>query len=137
MLLNYTPEGADKQVFTFVPAKLMSSEAEAIEKVTHMTYVEFQQALVDGSMAARRALLWVFKKRTEPMLQFSQIDFPAGAVEMEWEQHELKTMRDEAMVSRTLTDEERIALLSQLDEQIVDDEVEAPKVIASSDASPD
>jgi hypothetical protein len=141
MLFTYRPEGADERAWTYVPDKLMSSEAEAIEKVTGQDFTEFNTALLHGSVTARRALLWVLLKRTEPTLRHSQVDFPAGAVKLDFEAHELTEMREQINGSDRLSDGERaealdgIALL--LMDAGLDEDVEAPKAPGSSAASSD
>lgn len=135
MLFKYAPEGADPRQWTYSPDKLMSSEAEAIEKVTHLTYQEFGMRLLSGSVTARRALLWVMLKRTEPTLRYSQVDFPAGAVELEYEAHELAKIREQVEKDATLADEDRMAALDQLDQMIGDAEVEVPKATENVAAS--
>jgi hypothetical protein len=137
MLFKYAAEGAEPRQWTYSPDKLMSSEAEAIEKVTHLTYQEFGMQLLSGSVTARRALLWVMLKRTEPTLRHGQVDFPAGAVELEYEPHELKAIRDKVAEDASLADEDRIAALDQLDTMIGDAEVAVPKAPASVDATSD
>lgn len=135
MLLIYRPEGADERQWTFDPQKLLSSEAEAIEKVTGLTYEEFGQALVKGSAAARRALLWVYLKREDAPLRFSQVDVPVGSVGIDYETHELVAIRDALLDNRDLSDKERADALEQFDKLIGDSEGEAPKAAASSDDS--
>jgi len=141
MLFNYRPEGAEPRQWEFVPDKLMVAEAEAIEKATHLTYAEFGAELVKGSMTARRALLWVLLKRTEPTLRHTQVDFPTGAVELEFEQSELKDMRRAVEDNADLSDAERAEYLKQLDRQILDQiesgEAKAPKASSNVDASSD
>jgi hypothetical protein len=141
MLLNYTPPGADKQVFPYDPEKLMSSEAEAIEKVTHLTYSEFGLELIKGSVTARRALLWVLLKRKDPQLRHAQVDFPAGAVELEYEQHELKKIREGVENDADMSDADRVIALKELDQLILDQmasaEEAAPKAPSSDVASSD
>ncbi len=137
MLLIYRPEGATERRWTYAPDKLLSSEAEAIEKVTGITYEEFGQALIKGSMTARRALLWVLLKREEPTLRHSQVDVPVGAVAVDYEPHELKAIRDALADNNDLSDTDRDAALAQLDEMIAGEVDEAPKVPGSDDASSD
>ncbi len=136
MLLIYKPEGADERRWTFAPDKLLSSEAEAIEKVTEMTYQEFGQALVKGSMRARRALLWVMLKREDPPLRITQVDPPTGSIGVDYEQHELKAIRDALLEDRELSDSDRNQAIAAMDEMIADGADEAPKAPASGDASP-
>jgi hypothetical protein len=141
MLVNYTPEGAEKRTWTYSPDKMMASEVEAIEKVTHMTYAEFSIDLVKGSVTARRALLWVLLKRTEPTLRHAQVDFPFAAVEMEYEQHELKQIREGVEGDADMADADRGTVLRELDKLILDQmesaEKSAPKAPTSSADSSD
>lgn len=138
MLLIYTPEGADARRWTFQPEKLLSSEAEALEKVTGMTYQEFGQALIKGSATARRALLWVYLKREDAPLRFNQIDVPVGVISLDYETHELVAIRDALEDDKSLTDDERAAAIDGIQELIdaqADGEDEAPKAPESADAS--
>lgn len=137
MIFTYAPEGADARKWTYVPSDLMSSEAEAIEKVTRLNFDEFNTAMMKGSITARRALLWVLLKRTEPTLRHNQVDFPAGAVKLEFEAHELTEMREKIEASDLLSDDERIAALDGIETllEAAGGETEAPKVPESSDAS--
>lgn len=138
MLLIYRPEGATERRWTFTPEKLLSSEAEAIEKVTGFTYEEFGQQLIKGSASARRALLWVYLKREDPPLRHSQIDVPVGSVSVDYEPHELKAIRDALADSRDMPDQDRAAALAQLDAMIDEaSETAAPKAPANADDSSD
>jgi hypothetical protein len=132
LLLIYRPEGADERRWTFQPEKLLSSEAEAIEKSTGMTYQEFGQALIKGSAAARRALLWVYLKREDAPLRFNQVDVPVGAISLDYEAHELVAIRDALKDDTTLTDEERDSAIAGIQE-LIDEapEDEAPKAPAN------
>lgn len=137
MLLKYTPEGTDGQSWAFSPDKLLSSEAEAIERVTKMTYAEFGVAIIKGSATARRALLWVLLKRDEPTLKHASLDVPVGAIVLEYEPHELVQMRAEAENSDELTEAERRLALDFFDNELAEkgDDVEAPKAPVSKLAS--
>jgi len=137
VLLIYKPEGATERRWTYAPDKILSSEAEAIEKITGITYEEFGQALIKGSMTARRALLWVLLKREEPTLRHSQVDVPVGAITVDYEQHELKAIRDALADNKDLSDSDRDAALEQLDEMIAGEVAEAPKAPESDDGSSD
>lgn len=137
MLLIYRPEGAKERRWTFAPDKLLSSEAEAIEKVTGFTYEEFGQRLIKGSAAARRALLWVYLKREEPTLRHSQIDVPVGAIGVDYEPHELQAIRDALADSRDMSPDERDAALAALDEMLGEETPTAPKAPANADDSSD
>lgn len=90
MILRYTPEGAEPTEFPFKPRKLMSAEAEAIERVTGWDFGgEFGQKLMTGSMLARRALLWVMLKRSTPTLRFEQVSICMDDVALDYDREEL------------------------------------------------
>lgn len=138
MLLNYTPEGAEKRTWPVKLEKLMSAEAEAIEKATGMTYEEFGVALVKGSATSRRALLWIMLKRTEPTLRHAQVEVEVGQIELEFEHDELLRLRDETAKDKDLTDDERAGALAYIDELLGDaaGDEQAPKADESSDVTP-
>lgn len=137
MLLKYTPEGEEAQEWSVDLDRLMSSEAEAIEKVTDMTYEAFGVALKTGSMTARRALLWILLKRKMPTLRHKDIDAPTGSILFEFETHELREIRAAVVEATELTDVERASALALIDEQLGDGDDETPKAPASDDASSD
>ncbi len=133
MILVYAPEGADERRWTFKPEKLMSSEAEAIEKATHLTYAEFGMELIKGSVTARRALLWVLLKREDAPLRLAQVDPPVGSITVEYEVDELIAMRDGVQQDTSLSDDERAAVLEQLEAEI-GDATPGPKAVVSASA---
>lgn len=132
MQLTYRPEGKEPTVWPFEPQKLLSSEAIALEKVTGFTYEEFGQQVLRGSMLARRALLWVYLKRGEPTLRFDQLDPPVEAIELSFDPDELTKIRDEVFKNQDLTDSERYQALEEIDRQLSEVQVEAPKVPAEN-----
>jgi hypothetical protein len=67
------PEGVRE--WSYEPGELSSADAEAIEDVTGWTYEEFGQALWSGSVRAKRALLWVLRRRDDPRLPYDQVEF--------------------------------------------------------------
>lgn len=83
MRFVYRPDGVEPRSWEFEPAKMMSPEAEAIERLTKMTFVQWQSSVQDGSMLAIRALLWVLLKRSNPGIKFESLEFSMG--EIDWE----------------------------------------------------
>jgi len=84
MKIFYTPDDGDAQAWDFDPMRILTTEAEAIETVTGLTYIQFGEALGNGSMKAFRALVWIMRKRHEdPMLKYRDVDFPIGALTFE------------------------------------------------------
>ena len=98
MKLIYRPEGGEEQTWVFRPEKLRSVEAEAIERVTDWTYDEFASAFLRDSIRARRALLWILRKRSTPTLRFVDVDFAIDELQVRFDDEELAQMaarRDE------------------------------------------
>lgn len=79
--ITYTPDDGSVHEWHFDANRLMSAEAEAIERHTGMTFVEFGQKLAMGSAIALHALVWVFLKRENPGVKFADVDFPMGAIQ--------------------------------------------------------
>jgi hypothetical protein len=132
VILNYSPAEGDKQVFPFKPEKLMSVEAEILERITDWTFAEFQMKLISGSARARRCMLWILQKRQHPTLRLDDVQPLVGEVELEFEREELLNMRDAAEASRQGSEQDRenvIALVNQLLEASSDDT--APKAPVS------
>lgn len=81
MRFTYAPEGAEPKSWDFKPGKLMSVEAELIERTTKMTYAEWLDAFSSGSISAQHALLWVFMKRENPAVKYDEIQFCADDIQ--------------------------------------------------------
>lgn len=84
MKIFYAPDEGDAQAWDFDPLRMLTTEAEAIETVTGLTYIQFGEALENGSMKAFRALVWTLRKRHgEAELHYRDVDFPIGALTFE------------------------------------------------------
>jgi hypothetical protein len=89
MKIFYAPDDGDAQAWDFDPMRMLTTEAEAIETVTGLTYIQFGEALENGSMKAFRALVWIMRKRHEdPTLKYRDVDFPIGALTFEADDEE-------------------------------------------------
>jgi len=94
----YTPEGADPQEWEFDPLKLMSPEAEAIEKHCNMIYGQWAQYVTQGSILAIHGLLYVLLKRSRPTLKWDEVQFSLSEVEFKFsddEEAEVAALSDE------------------------------------------
>lgn len=89
MQFVYTPEGADPKSWDFDPMKLLSPEAEAIERHTKMTYTDWLDRVSEGSMLALHGLLYVLLKRSDPTLKWEQVQFSLGEVTFELDDDEV------------------------------------------------
>lgn len=90
MRFTYTPDGADTREWEFAAGKMRSRDAEDIERVTKMPFRGgFIEALLDGSVLAQRALLWVYLRRDIPALKFDQVDFALDEVDLTFDDAEI------------------------------------------------
>jgi hypothetical protein len=86
MKLVYNPEGAPSQEFDFDPDNPLNLEAEALENVggeAWMDYGGFLERIGSGNARARRALLWVMLRRTDPSLRFADVVFRFSEFEID------------------------------------------------------
>ena len=75
MKFVYAPEGAEPKKWDYNPARLMSPEAEAIERHTGMTFGEFNVKCGQGSFTALHGLLYVLLKREYPTIKYDEVQF--------------------------------------------------------------
>ena len=73
----------DGEVYDFDPMKITNVEGMAVEKHTRMLYNDWAEAVNQGSMLARTALVWIVRKRQEPTLLFDQVLFTSLDIEHE------------------------------------------------------
>lgn len=116
MRFVYQPEGADPKKFEFAPEKLMSPEAEAIERHTGMTYTDWNIAVSKGSMLALHGLLFVMLKRSDPTLKWDAVQFSLSELDFELDDEEsaqaLADLEEKAKVGELDANDE--ALLERL-----------------------
>ncbi len=134
MIVTFTPVEGDARIYEFKPRKMLSVEAEEIERLTGMTFSEAVTAVQSGSAKARRALVYVFEKRTHPTLQWKSFDFPYGSVEVDFDRDEYDAMTEAIKADPSLDDDSRAEVLSQLAE-LAEDAPEVRKAPAPRDAS--
>lgn len=92
MRLVYAPEGAEPQSWVFDPNKIMSPEAEAIERATGWTFAEFGQQFLKGSTTARHALLWIMLRRKTPGIKYDEVQFSMAEVDVVFDDDELRAI---------------------------------------------
>lgn len=135
MYFVYKPEGAEPKRWEFEPTKLMSPEAEAIERHTGMTYQQWTQAVRDGSMLALHGLLYVMLKRTEPTLKWESVQFCLDSVDFELDDDE--TSDTIANLEKTAGERELGPAEASLLETLKAGQPEAPKEPVSLAPSPE
>lgn len=132
MKVTYTPAGDQAQEFDFKPNLLPASMAEMIETRYGGRYEEWTEAVLAGSMKARRVLLWNLLSRVHGHVRFEDVDFKVGELKVERDLDELIELRAEIETwSGTGREELRIRALEEADAQIqklqAAGEVVAPK----------
>ncbi|HEX5404798.1 MAG TPA: hypothetical protein VFX16_21125 [Pseudonocardiaceae bacterium] len=127
MIVTYRPDGEAEQTFEFDPDRVRVKRAEAIEKNARMTWEEWNQAVLMGSAAARRVLLWHLLSLTHPTLRLADTDFAMHEVTVEMTLPELLAMREQVAGSNRVTPEEREQVLQVVDADI---EIERAKLDA-------
>lgn len=116
MRITYTPPDGPAQEWDFRPGRLMSIEAEAIERQTGWTFEEFGQKFMAGSALARHALLWVLLKRKNPGVKYADINFAMDEVTVDLDDDEYARLRERVLGSDELTDTAKAELLAQFPE---------------------
>jgi len=115
MKVTYSPEGGDEVVFDYNPNKLMSAEREVAEKRTGKTFTDFAQGVLVGDSACRRALLHILLKRTDPTLNYADVDFAWDEFKVEMTKGEIQ-LAAEKLREKPGNEEIVESLLAQLDD---------------------
>jgi hypothetical protein len=118
VFVNYAPKGEPAQQWEYSPEHVRAAEAELIEKRFDGTFDQFNMALLQGSMRARRVLLWHMLKRKHLELRLEDVDFASGELKVEFTRDELQQMHDEAATSKAIPDKDRDLMLLTLRAQI-------------------
>lgn len=134
MKVTYTPAGDAPQVFDFKPKLVRAGAAEMIETRADMKFDLWVDAVLQGSVKARRVLLWHLLSRTHGHIRLEDIDFAVGEVVVERDLEEAKALRSEIEVWRG-NEEIRIQALSEINAEIEKLEAEeGPKATSASDS---
>lgn len=133
MKIVYTPESGDNREWAYKPQKMLSVDAEAIERVTGWTFQEFGEKFMAGSALAQHALLWVLLRRDNRALKFSDVRFAMDEMNVDFDAEERAAMREalDGPDAGDLSDDERIQLEKYLAESEDDDSAADPSKPAS------
>lgn len=119
MFVTFSPSDGDPQMWEFDPRKVRASAAEMVERRYGKPWDVFVQELIQGSMVARRVLLWHLIRQTHHTLRFEDTpDFYSGELTVEFARDELTAMRQQLEISRAISDEDRALALAALDDEI-------------------
>jgi len=125
VIVTYAPDGQEPQRWDWDPTKVRAVEAELIEKRFNGTWDSFRMAVLEGSVRARRVLLWHLLKRQHPILRLGDVDYGLGELTVEMTRAELMEFRGAVVKAKGITDEEREKALRALDAEIES----APEVV--------
>ncbi|GAA4663271.1 hypothetical protein [Streptomyces youssoufiensis] len=115
MILVYAPDEGEAQRWDVATLRIAATEAEAVERVTGLTWEEVKQGAQKGSMRALRALAWVLVKRGAPTLRYGQFDPATHELGVDYDADERAAIREAIATSTEVSEDEREALLAQID----------------------
>lgn len=138
MWVTYQPESGDQQEWEFDADRVRAAEAELIEKRYGETWEMWKAGIQQGSIRARRVLLWHLMRRQHHTLRYEDTpDFYTGEVVVEYNTTELGAMRDAVLqISDPDKAEERAAILGAIDVQMTDAMAREATTDAEGDAEP-
>lgn len=141
MFVTYKPEdGTEAQTWEFDPRKVRASRAEMIEKRAGENWETWLMQVQQGSMRARRVLLWHLMSMPHPGMRYEDTpDFYAGELEIQHSAAELADMR-ERIVKAGLPEDQTAQVLMAIDVEIASapdaDKTITGKVLSKNDGSP-
>jgi hypothetical protein len=110
MILRYRPDDGPPVEFEFLPGELETPESEAVEAVggdSWGTFEEWGALFFRGSQKARRAALWVFLRRQNPRLKFSDLTFRTEQVDVDYSAIERARIIEVMLANPDLDEEQR------------------------------
>lgn len=123
MFLKYRPDGAaEDQVYEIRPGKVGKKRAAMAERVyskaigERRTWAQLQADAQQGSIEAWTVFLWIAQTADHPQLRYEDLpDFDSEALQMEHSKEEIRQMRAGLAASSTMLDNDKQALIAQLD----------------------
>jgi hypothetical protein len=118
MKQTLTKDDGTSEDYEFIPRKLMSPEAEAIEECGGMAWNTFEQfgiAFMAGSQRAYRAALWVCMKRKQPGIKFHDVSFRIDQLLVDYSDAEKEAIRAAIAIDPELDPAQRENLLDIID----------------------
>jgi hypothetical protein len=137
VIITYSPQDGEARAWDLKKVRILSSEAEAVERATDLTYAQVKDQLSKGSARALRAVGWVLAKREAPTLRYGQFDPPEDELDIDFDAEERALLREEAESNPDLTDAQREQLLEALADPASEDagEPDPDTVPKASDAA--
>lgn len=134
MLVTYRPEESDTepQTWEFDARKVRASRAEMIERRAGENWETWLMGVQQGSMRARRVLLWHLLSMPHPGMRFEDTpDFYAGELEVQHTKAELSQMR-ERITKAGLPEDQAAQVLMAIDLEMA----EAPEGVDDGGKAP-
>ncbi|KFU81017.1 hypothetical protein SAMN04489729_4808 [Amycolatopsis lurida] len=143
-VIAYSPDGGEAQRYDFDPDDLRVAAAEDLERKFEGSLDELQQALMSGSIRAKRVALWHVLRQAHKELRYDDVDFRAGEVEVILGRELLEKLHAAAQTATGVPEDKRRAAVAALEAQLrssadgegQDDEVPAPAGKAPSKKKP-
>lgn len=142
MKVTYRPEGAEPREWTGVKrGKIMSPEAELIERHTGWRFGQWWDELFADSMLAAHALLYVLLKRSTPTIKWEDVQFCEDDYSLDPELDEHRDARDTLVAIRDAGEQlsdAQTAYLTELDDILAaadDEAAEVPKASVRKSAA--
>lgn len=133
MKVVYTPEdpavSGDGGSWQFDPNRVLGAHAEMIERRFGQTWDQFTAAVVQGSIKARRVLLWYFRMLAHPGYRIEDLpDFYTGELVVSFGVAELNTIREGVLKADWDSEQEKenalVAVDRMLSEAIAEEQAE-------------
>lgn len=86
----------DGQVYNYDPARMLNTEAIALQKVTGMRMQEWSTLLAEGDAFALTGLVWLLWRRNGHEVPFDEVEFDIGSIDVDEEQVEVQPDPTEA-----------------------------------------
>lgn len=119
MLLIWEPPDAERKEFEFLPRKLTTADAEAIEMVggdVWDNFDEFARLFNAGNRRALRAALWSMLRREQPLLRFESLSVGAYDITLDFGEAEKAVIRDLLLSGQEIDVEQRKVFVGWLGE---------------------
>ncbi|EMD22921.1 hypothetical protein [Amycolatopsis azurea] len=135
-VIAYSPDNGPAQRYDFDADDLRVAAAEDLERRFEGSLDELQQALMSGSVRAKRVALWHVLRQEHKELRYDDVDFRAGEVEVVLGRELLEQLHQAAQTATGVPEDKRRAAVAALEahlnripgdgEEGQDDEVPAP-----------
>jgi hypothetical protein len=116
MIIVYAPRDGETHRWNMKEVRILSTEAEAVERVTDLEWERARAKVLKGSMLALRAIAWVLMKREQPDLRYTAFVPEAGELGYEWDADERAVVRANIEADEDLSPEEKAVILAEFDE---------------------